>query len=94
LQKEELDAHGESPGSLTQCQGRYESDPIFPSEKNAYLVQKTQYQIPNLSQESPEAETAIVIADCFVDSYLFEIQTFEKKMSRLLLYNFSLRDTP
>jgi hypothetical protein len=80
LQKEEVDAHGESPGSLTQFQRLYENNSIIPSEKNAYLVQKNQYQIPNLSQESPELETAIVIADCYTDSYLFEIQTFKKNV--------------
>jgi hypothetical protein len=32
LQKEEVDAHLGSQGSLTQCQGRYENNPTIPSK--------------------------------------------------------------
>jgi hypothetical protein len=53
---------------LTQRQGRYENNPIIPSKTMKYLVQSNHYQIPNLSQESPEAGTETLIPDPARDS--------------------------
>ena len=74
LRKEEVDAHGERPGSLTQRQGRYENNLIIPSKTMNILFRKP---VSRLKSQS-EAENAVIISDCYADSYLFEIQTFEE----------------